>query len=97
MNNVDIKILEVLEALKANSTIRFDQDFCDNVGVLKQTLYRVKKGLAHFTPEQMQNLCKVYNINANWILSIEKNMYRNTKTSTRIKSLGNSMMTTPSN
>ena len=97
MNSIDRKILEVLEVLKANSTIRFEQDFCDIVDVLRQTLYRIRKGLAHFTPEQMQNICKVYNINANWILSIEKNMYRNSKTSTNTRSLSNSMPTTPNN
>ena len=87
MNNIDLKILEVLEVLKANSTIRFEQDFCDEVDVLRQTLYRIRKGLAHFTPEQMQKVCKVYGINGNWILDIEKNMYRTSKTSTKSKVL----------
>jgi hypothetical protein len=70
MNKIDLKILELIEILKANSTIRFENEFCDNIELLRQNLYRIRKGLAHFTPEHIQNICKVYKVDANWIFGI---------------------------
>lgn len=85
MNPIDKKILDLIDFFKQNSTIRFDQDFCDASGILRQNLYRVKKELAHFTPEHIQGICKAYNINSNWILGIEKNMFRTNKASVKSK------------
>ncbi len=79
MYKSDEKILELIEVLKSNSTIRFDQDFCDEVGVLRQTIYRIKKGVTHFTPKHIQTICEKYNVNSNWIFGVEKNQYRTKK------------------
>lgn len=76
MNKIDHKILELIEILKSHSIIRFELEFCNEVGVLRQTIYRIKKGLAHFTPEQIQAICKVYNVNSNWIFAIENHVFR---------------------
>lgn len=97
MHSSDKKIFELIEMFKANSTIRFEQDFCDLVNIPRQTLYRIKKELAHFTPEQIKNICKLYNVNANWIFGIEKNTFRTSTTSVSIKDKGNSMPATPTN
>ena len=80
MSKIDIKILELIEVLKSHNLIRFEQDFCDEIGLLKQNIYRIKKGLAHFTPEHIKSICVVYNVNANWIFGIENQIF------TRIKS-----------
>lgn len=76
MSKIDLKIIELIEILKSKNTIRFEQQFCDDVKVLRQTLYRIKKGLAHFTPEHIQSICKVYGVNAYWIFDIEPNIFR---------------------
>jgi hypothetical protein len=75
MNKIDLKILELIEILKANSTIRFENEFCDNIELLRQNLYRIRKGLAHFTPEHIQNICKVYNVDANWIFGLSSHVF----------------------
>ena len=83
MYNSDIKILELIQILKSLGIIDFDSEFCDAIGFLKQNITRVKKGLAHFTAEHIRMICKVYNVNSNWILDIEKNTFRTPKTSTK--------------
>lgn len=81
----DKKILQFIDIIKASSTIRFENEFCDAVGVLRQTLYRIRNGKAHFTPDHIEMVCKVYSINANWIIDIEPNMYRSNSIKTKAK------------
>lgn len=86
MNKYDIKIFELIEMLKASGKIKFDTDFCNDVGVLKQNLTRIKNGLAHFTPDHFEKICKSYNVNANWIFGIEKKTF-NMKPAQRLKAI----------
>ncbi len=79
MSKIDLKILELIEILKSHNVIRFEQDFCDEIGVLRQTIYRIKKGFAHFTPEHIKSICVVYNVNAHWIFGIENQIFTNEK------------------
>lgn len=79
MQKIDLKILELIEILKANSTIQFEKEFCDEIELLRQNLYRIRKGLAHFTPEHIQNICRVYNVDANWIFGLSQNIFMNNK------------------
>jgi hypothetical protein len=76
MEKIDSKILSLIEDLKILNKINSDTDFCERVGLLKQNLSRIKKGIAHFTPVHIANISKVFNVNANWILGVEKNKYR---------------------
>lgn len=75
MEKIDAKILSLIIQLKALNKISTDNDFCERVGLLKQNLTRIKKGVAHFTPVHIQNVCKVFKVNANWIFDIEKNTF----------------------
>jgi hypothetical protein len=76
MNQIDINILELLANLKKQGMVSFDSEFCEKIGLLKQNLLRIKKGVAHFTPEHIQQMCKVYKINANYIFGFSKKMQR---------------------
>jgi transcriptional regulator with XRE-family HTH domain len=75
MYESDIKILELIEHLKSLGRFDFDYEFCDRVGVLKQNLVRIKQGKAHFTAVHIENICKIYKINANWIFGTSNNIY----------------------
>jgi len=87
MYNSDVKILELIQILKSLGIIDYDYEFCDSIGFLKQNLTRVKQGLAHFTAQHIETICKVYGINANWIIDTEIQMY--TKIKSNQKSVQN--------
>lgn len=76
MYKSDIKIFELITLLKTLSIISYDKDFCESIGVLKQNLAPIKQGKAHFTAKHIENVCKVYNVNANWIFDTEKNVFK---------------------
>lgn len=97
MYQSDIKIFELIDMLKSMGVIRFDTDFCNKIKIPKQSLGRIKKGLAHFTAEHIQNICKAYNVNSNWIFDLENNTFRKSKNSIKTKVLSISMPATLSN
>lgn len=97
MYQSDIKIFELIELLKSLGTIRFDIDFCREINIPKQSLVRIKKGLAHFTAEHIRKICEVYKVNANWIFGLENNTFRNTKSVVKSKLKEFSMPTTLTN
>ena len=61
--------------LTALNKINSESDFCERIGLLKQNLSRIKKGVAHFTPVHIEKICKVFKVNANWIFGIQKNTF----------------------
>lgn len=85
MNPIDKRIFYLIDLLIFEKKIDSVRQFCVEIGMLEQTVSKIKKGINHFTLIQVQNICKVYNINSNWIFDIEKNMYRKPKTSIKSK------------
>jgi hypothetical protein len=75
MHESDLKILRLIEHLKSLGRFDFDYEFCDSIGFLKQNLIRVKQGLAHFTAQHIETICKVYKVNANWIFGTQNQMF----------------------
>ena len=77
MNAIDLRMLELLQILKATGKIRFKKQFCDGVGMLKQNLIRIEKGERHFTQDHIKRAVENFNVNANWIFGVSKELYRN--------------------
>lgn len=82
MYQSDIKIFELIILLKSLGKIKFDKDFCDSIGIKKQNLAPIKKGLAHFTANHIESICRVYDVNANWIFGLENNIFNKVKPNT---------------
>ena len=76
MQTSDKNILKLIDHLKQIQVIRFDVDFCKSIGLLKQNLANIRKGINHFTPVHIENICKVYNVNANFIFGIDYQVFR---------------------
>ena len=79
MNETDLKIFELIKLLQGLRMIKYQSDFGNAIGILKQNLTRVKQGEAHFKTEHIKNICEVYNVNANWIFGIENNVFNVSK------------------
>lgn len=77
MYTSDKIIFELIEHLKELGLITFDYDFCDAIGLKKQNIAPIKKGLAHFTAFHIENICKVYGVNANYIFGFSDKIFLN--------------------
>ena len=75
MNKSDIKIIELIEILKSLGMVKDLSDFCDGMYLVRQNVYRIKNGLAHFTVQHVDEICKKYNVNANWIFGTQENIF----------------------
>lgn len=75
----DNKILLLIDILKTKKVIRFDSEFCDSVGILRQTLSKIKNGHKHFTPLHIENIIKVFRVDANWIFGIGDQIFLGNK------------------
>ena len=75
MYTSDENIIRLIDLLKFHKRISSTKEFCEEIGVLEQTVSKVKKGLNHFTVLHIEMICKKYNINANWIFGIEKEIF----------------------
>lgn len=79
----DKRILRLIDLLIFQNVIIHEKDFALSIHVLPQTISKIKKGTSHFTPSQIESICKVYNVNANWIFGIQNKVF-NSKTSIEI-------------
>lgn len=80
MYEYDKKIIELIELMIKEKIISSMVEFCNEIKILRQTIYKIKKGLNHFTALQVETICKKYNVNANWIFGSEKNIFNIQKT-----------------
>lgn len=71
----DKNILKLIDLLIFQKQISSTKDFCQDVGILEQTVSKIKKGINHFTVIQIETICKKYNVNANWIFGVQKNIF----------------------
>lgn len=75
MNSTDQKIFELIDLLINTGRIEYVKDFGEEIGVLKQNILRIKQGKAHFTAEHIKAICKIYNVNANWIFNDDAKVF----------------------
>jgi hypothetical protein len=85
MNTSDIKIIELIDILKTLGKIKYDYEFCDSIGLLKQNLRPIKIGRIHFTAKQIESICKLYDVNANWIFGLSNNIFNHVKSIEKLK------------
>lgn len=75
MNLLDKKIFDLIDLLLSQGKIRFKVDFCRTVGMYPQVLNQIASGRNHFTLEQVNSICKEYDVNANWIVGSDSNVF----------------------
>ena len=79
MTTPDIRILRLIELLIFQKQLSSIRDFCNEIEMFEQTITKIKNGTAHFTVLQIEAICKKFNVNANWIYGIEKNVFNTSK------------------
>jgi len=83
MYTSDKRIIKLIELLIFQRKITFVKDFCTEIGILEQSVSKIKKGLNHFTVIHIETICKIYNVNANWIYGLDDKVF-NTPESIKI-------------
>ena len=68
MNTTDAKILELSIILKQLGLVKSQAEFCREIGFMKQNIRKVKAGDAHFSLEHLATICRVFNVDANFII-----------------------------
>ena len=75
MYEYDKNIITLIDILTVENKISSKTEFYDEIKTIRQTISKIKKGINHFTPSQIEIICKKYNVNANWIFGTEKNVF----------------------
>jgi DNA-binding Xre family transcriptional regulator len=76
MKTPNERILRLIDLLKFQKRIKTLNEFCDEIGMVRQTTTKIRKGEASFTVAHIEIICKKYKVNANWIFGIEKNVFQ---------------------
>ena len=75
MNSTDKRIIRLIELLIFQRRISSAREFCLEIEMFEQTISKIKKGSAHFTVTQIGEICKRFNVNANWIHGIDTKVF----------------------
>ena len=78
----DKKTLEVLEILKARGDIRFENEFCEVIGLKKQNLIKIKNQEEtqkenHFTAQQLLKVGEIYKVDMNFLFGFASEPFLN--------------------
>jgi DNA-binding Xre family transcriptional regulator len=77
MKTPDERILRLVELLKFQRKISTQKEFCEEIGMVRQTITKIKTKQSHFTVQQIELMCKKYHVNANWIFGLENKVFSN--------------------
>lgn len=75
----DKNILYLIDYFIFTKKVKTQGEFCRSIGMLQPTISKIISGKSHFTVIQIENICNIYRINANWIFGLENNMFLESK------------------
>ncbi len=76
LNTPEQRIIKFVDHLQDRGEIRFKKEFYDTTGIRRQYFRNVSIGNNRFTTTQISEICKHYNVNANWIFGVSNRMMR---------------------
>lgn len=69
------RLVYFIDMLKDSGIIRFKEEFFEATGIKRQYYTKVKNGDVRFTTNHIYQICKHYNLNANWVFGTEENIF----------------------
>lgn len=75
MEPVNERMFKVLEVLKSSGAVRYDIDFCKAANILHPNFVKIRNKEKNFDVKAIYNLCKAYNINANYLFGNDMVMF----------------------
>jgi hypothetical protein len=86
MYTSDKRILHLIDYLIYKKEVSTAGKFSTRVNMLATTISKVRSGKTHFTVNQIESICKEFNVNANWIFGMDSKVF-NTPDSIDIKEI----------
>lgn len=71
----DAKMFELADDLKRKGKIRVMQEFCDGIGIDKQSLRNIRIGKQSFTINHLIKASQVYKVRPDWLFGLSARMY----------------------
>lgn len=78
-NPQDRAVFDIIDTLIEKGRVSNVEDFCLKVGMHKQAITEIYKDMRHFNVRQIGEVCKVFNVNANYIFGLSTTMFRRVK------------------
>lgn len=89
----DKRMLELINLLISNQTIKSKQDFYNVIGIARQQGNSIKNGIGSFKSEHILKACSEYNVNSGWIFGFDSNVFRSKVDKSAINKLGKQVNT----
>ncbi|WP_300434035.1 hypothetical protein [Christiangramia sp.] len=84
LNVTDARMLEAYEHIINTGRERWKLDISRNTGIINQNVRNIKLGKQHFTAEDIRQLCKVYNVNVEFIFGFSSRIFNKKKPINRV-------------
>jgi len=73
----DQRILQLMEWAVSSDLVKNEGQFWDKIGFIKNNVSNVRRGHQSFRIDHITAACTLTGANANWVLGIEEEMFRN--------------------
>jgi hypothetical protein len=68
IEDLDNRMFQLYEELKSRGVLKTKRAFCHIMGLPEQNMSNIKNGVNHFNLIHVANICRYYNLNANWVI-----------------------------
>lgn len=80
IEDLDNRMFQLFDELKNRGVLKYKRAFCLAMGLPEQNLSNIKNKVNHFNLIHVANICRYYNLNANWIIDkSEPDLFRTKK------------------
>ena len=84
LHTTDKRMLQLLEYCLSNGIEPSARAWCQKIEVNASSISNIRSGLQQFTAQHIENACREYNVNANYIFGYTQNILRDNKKSSPI-------------
>ena len=79
MNEIDARLLWLMDLLKREKIIANFEQFYSVLGIQRQVIYKIQHGQTHFTVAHITIICQTYRVDANWVFGRGKYVFLDKK------------------
>ncbi len=83
IEQLDERMFKLYDELRNRGVLKYKRAFCAAGGLPEQNISNIKHGVNHFNLIHVANICRFYNLNANWIIDTNETELFRRKTVTQ--------------
>src|SRR5438874_1110075 len=81
------RMVQVMEYAVKNDLAANESDYWEKVGFARTSITHIKKGSQSFTIKHILSACELTGASTDWVLGLEKNMFRDAKSKSPLEML----------